>query len=160
MLPIRTILYPTDFSPRSEYALHLASALARDYGARLIITHVKHPPVVVYGDLGAVPAEPEGYDRELKEKLEAVRPTDPEILTEHYLLEGAAVDEIVRLAKETRTDLIVMGTHGRTGLSRLLMGSVAEFVLRHAPCPVLTVKSDFEEVPAARAAPVSEGAKA
>jgi nucleotide-binding universal stress UspA family protein len=145
MLPIRTVLHPTDFSPRSEYAFHLACALARDYGARLILAHAKMPPVVVYGDMGAAPGEPEGYDAVLREKLDRIEPFDPKIPVERYFVQGDPAGEIVRLAKEHQCDLIVMGTHGRTGLSRLLMGSVAEQVLRKAHCPVLTVKSEHAE---------------
>jgi nucleotide-binding universal stress UspA family protein len=141
MLPIRTILHPTDFSPRSEYAFHLACALARDYGARLLVAHVKVPPAVVYGDMGAMTMEPEGHEKMLREKLEKLRPADPVVKVEHHFVVGDAADEIVRLAKEHACDLIVLGTHGRTGLSRLLMGSVAELVLRKATCPVLTVKA-------------------
>jgi nucleotide-binding universal stress UspA family protein len=77
---------------------------------------------------------------ELRHRLDAVRPSVPNVTAEHVLLTGDEATEIVRLAVDEGFDLIVMGTHGRTGLSRLLMGSVAEQVLRRAPCPVLTVK--------------------
>jgi nucleotide-binding universal stress UspA family protein len=69
---------------------------------------------------------------------------DPEVQVERRLEQGDAATEIVRVAQETHCDLIVIGTHGRTGLSRVLMGSVAEKVLRQAPCPVLAVKTPFE----------------
>jgi len=72
--------------------------------------------------------------------LEAVVPTDKNVSYEHHLLLGTAAEDIVRVATEEKADLIVIGTHGRTGLKRVLMGSVAEAVMRHAHCPVLTLK--------------------
>ena len=140
MLNIRTILHPTDFSPCSDYAFRLACILARDYIARLILVHVKPPPVIV-GEVGVIPADPEGYDKALMDQLNQLQPADARLPVERYLLQGSAADEIVRLAGAKKCDLIVMGTHGRTGLGRLVMGSVAEVVLRKAPCPVLTVKA-------------------
>jgi nucleotide-binding universal stress UspA family protein len=140
MLAIRTILHPTDFSNYSAYAFRLACALARDYGARLVVLHVAMPPVVVYGE-GVLPPEPEGYKERLREQLHKVVSQDPKVPVEHRLVEGDAATEILRLAGDSKCDLIVMGTHGRTGLGRLLMGSVAEQVVRKAPCPVLTVKT-------------------
>lgn len=139
MLPIKTILHPTDFSERSGYAFQVACALARDYKARLVILHVALPPVVVYG-AGIVPPEPAETNAKLKEKLSHLKAPDASILVEHRLLEGDPVTEIIRTAQEAKSDLVVMGTHGWTGLSRLLMGSVAEGVVRKALCPVLTVK--------------------
>ena len=73
-------------------------------------------------------------------QLEQIRPLNPNIPVRHVLLEGDPAEEIIRHAAEARADLIVMGTHGRTGLARLLMGSVAEKVLRGATCSVLVVK--------------------
>jgi nucleotide-binding universal stress UspA family protein len=140
MLPIRTILHPTDFSTSSDYAFRLACSLARDYGSRLIVLHVATPPVVAFGE-GVLPVQPEGYRDELREWLHRLAAQGPTARVEHHLVEGDAAAEIIHLAGETKCDLIVMGTHGRTGLGRLLMGSVAEQVIRKAPCPVLTVKS-------------------
>jgi len=146
MLNIRTILHPNDFSPRSKPAFQMAVALARDYGARLVILHVLEPWVMAYGE-GVVVPPPENYLEEVKEQLLKIRPTDEQIAVEHRLIEGDPAPEILRSAVESKADLVVMGTHGRTGLSRLLMGSVAEQVIRKAGCPVLTVKSPlaFEE---------------
>lgn len=140
MLPIHTILHPTDFSPRSQHAYWLSCALARDHGARIILAHVMPPPIVVYGN-GIVPPMPED-NRALQERnLKTLQTETAGIPTEVRLVEGDPVAEIVRLAKETGSELIVMGTHGWTGLSRLLMGSVAEGVVRTATCPVLTIKN-------------------
>lgn len=142
MLPIHSILHPSDFSKRSEYAFHTACSLARDYNVPITILHVLPPPIVVYGN-GVIPPEPESYREEIRAKLNRVLPFDPAIRVEHRLTEGDAVNEIVRVAEEAHCDLIVMGTHGWSGLSRLVMGSVAEGVVRRAPCPVLTVKTPF-----------------
>ncbi|MER3416796.1 MAG: universal stress protein [Gemmataceae bacterium] len=138
MLTIRTILHGTDFSEHSAYALELASALARDYGARLVLVHVAPPPVVFYGE-SALPLEPKEYLQSVREKLEQI-PVGEDIPVERVLLEGDAVDGILRTAEDKGADLIVLGTHGRTGLGRLLLGSVAEQVVRRANCPVLTVR--------------------
>jgi nucleotide-binding universal stress UspA family protein len=143
MLAIRTILYPTDFSERAEYAFQLACALARDYGARLLIAHVKTPPEVVFGEMGALPPEPVETEVILKERLMNIRPADEHIPYEHFFMVGEAAEEIVRLANEKRSDIIVMGTHGRRGFGRFLMGSVAEQVVRKATCPVVTIKAPF-----------------
>jgi nucleotide-binding universal stress UspA family protein len=139
MLPLRTILHPTDFSEGSDLAFRLACALARDYGARLVVMHVAVPSVLVYGE-GVLPARAEDYLVPLREQLERLRPRTPSIPVEYRLVEGDAATEILRAARETRCDVILMGTHGRTGLRRLLMGSVAEQVVRRAMCPVVTVK--------------------
>ena len=140
MLSIKTVLYATDFSPNSETAFGLACALARDYGAKLVIQHVIMPPsalayreMVLRGELN------EGFEA-IEKKLRAVRPRDTGLAVEHRLTQGDAAQEILRLAGEVKADLVIMGTHGRTGLGRL-MGSVAEKVVRQAPCPVLTLKA-------------------
>jgi nucleotide-binding universal stress UspA family protein len=139
MLPLGTILHPTDFSEHSEFAFRLACALARDYNARLILLHVTLPPMILYAG-GAVPPDP-GLDiAEAKAKLRDLEGHAHRVRVESQVMEGDPVDMILRAAEETHSDVIVMGTHGRTALARLLLGSVAELVLRKAPCPVLTAK--------------------
>ncbi len=142
MLPIEKILHPTDFSDRSANALTLACALARDYGARVIVLHVAVPPTVVYGE-GVVPVDPETLVYEERDRLERLAIPDAGLRLERRFEEGEPAEQILRVAHEVGADLIVMGTHGRTGITRLLMGSVAEQVVRKAPCPVLTVKTPF-----------------
>lgn len=143
MLHIKKILHATDFSDCSASAFDLACALARDYTARLVVLHVKPPPFVPSGVMTPEPIEPPETAVELRHQLDAIQPADPTIAVEHVMLIGDEAEEIVHLAQEEGYDLIVIGTHGRTGLGRLLMGSVAEKVLRRAPCPVLTVKHPF-----------------
>jgi nucleotide-binding universal stress UspA family protein len=147
MYPIRTILYPTDFSERSSDALPFACSLARDYGARLIMLHVlERPLAMASGVMTAPPPPPPTAEEreELQQKLAAIRPPFVDLRAEHRLEEGDPAPSILEIAKEQHCDLIVMGTHGRTGLGRLLMGSVAEQVVRLAACPVATVKSPLK----------------
>jgi nucleotide-binding universal stress UspA family protein len=146
MLAIKTILFPTDFTERAEVAFHLACALARDYSARLLICHVNTPPAAVYGEMGALPPEPPELEETLQKRLLGIRPKD--IPCVHFFMTGEPAEEIVQLARDQNADMIVMGTHGRRGLGRLLMGSVAEQVVRLAPCPVVTVKAPFAETAA------------
>ena len=144
MLVIKTILHPTDFSELAAFAFRLACSLARDYGARLVVLHVAEPPMAFAGE--GVLMLPSAVDvKTLQERLHQLRPPDPKIQVDHLLVEGPAASEILRVAEETRCDVIVMGTHGRTGLGRLLMGSVAEQLVRRAPCPVVTVKTPLPE---------------
>ncbi len=133
------ILVPIDFSPYSDAALALATSLARDGGGTLVLAHVEFIPISAAGGeyLYAIPEPP---TEELLDKLNHVVPPDSHVMVERRLLSGDPADAIIRLAESENIDLIVMGTHGRRGLSRLLMGSVAEAVVRAAPCPVLTVK--------------------
>jgi nucleotide-binding universal stress UspA family protein len=141
MFPIRAILYPTDLSELSQAAFEVARALAHDHRARLHVFHVM-PLSIAYGEGFVLPPVPE-HTIELKERMDALNPHDPAMPFTSHLTEGDAATEIIRLAKELGCDLIVMGTHGRSGLRRLLMGSVAEEVVRKAHCPVVTVKSPF-----------------
>jgi nucleotide-binding universal stress UspA family protein len=140
MLAIKTILHPTDFSTGSELAFRLACALAQDYGAPLVVAHVVEVPVTVYGE-GVLMLPPQVNDGALRDKLNEIKPRQVNVCVDHYLAHGDPASEILRLAQDAKADVIVMGTHGRTGLPRLLMGSVAEQVVRKAPCPVVTVKS-------------------
>ena len=105
----------------------------------MIITHV-HEPATPYsaGDVAVDLGDP--TEESLRERLAEVTPTDASVPHRHLLLYGDPISQIVHAAEEQRVDMIVMGTHGRTGLTRLLMGSVAEAVVRRAACPVLIVK--------------------
>jgi nucleotide-binding universal stress UspA family protein len=135
----KRILFATDLSDAGRHALELATALARDSGATLIIAHVEEPPMAYGG--GEFYYGVEEPDREaLRKALCEIVPADPAVPVVHKLLVGDPAESIVQLAKADEVDLIVMGTHGRKGLTRLLMGSVAEAVVRKAGCPVLTVK--------------------
>lgn len=138
-MKLEKILFPTDFSHASDVAMPLATTLARDTGAKLIIVHVEEPPVAYSGG-EMYYGLPEPALEHIHRMLHAVVPSDPTVPHEHRLLSGDPAGAIVQLAEEEHVDLIVMGTHGRTGLRRLLMGSVAESVVRRAPCPVVTYR--------------------
>ena len=135
----RVILHPTDFSENSRPALKVARSLARDLGAQLLILHVTPPAILmdgtVTGEFG--PAAYRAFLEELRGQLDG---PDLKYPVETRLILGLDREEIVRTAEEVGCDLIVMGSHGRTGLGRLLMGSVAESVLPRANCPVMIVK--------------------
>jgi nucleotide-binding universal stress UspA family protein len=135
MINIQRILYPTDFSSYSNQAYFHAVALAENHGASLTVLYVYAPGFTP--EAGRSTAADRRY---WQEQLEQIRPVDARIRVNHVFLEGDPASEIVRYAVDTGIDLIVMGTHGRTGLERLLMGSVAEKVMREAPCSVLVVK--------------------
>ena len=135
-----TILHPTDFSAHSQLALELACSLAREQTARLVLLHVAVPPVVIYNEQGELLPRPKDYRSAAEDQLFKLQIPDTNIRTEYRIEEGEATAAIIRVANEVKADLIVMGTQGRTGLDRLLIGSVARSVMRKAHCPVLTVK--------------------
>ena len=147
MTTIHVILHPTDFSAPSEHAFHLACALARDQRARLVALHILERPVIVYSGVAMAPpiSLPVDQVKALRAQLEQLQSPFPGIEVEHRLLEGDPVTAILQVADDLKCDLIVMGTHGRTGLGRLLIGSVAEQVLRNAKCPVLAMKTPIPE---------------
>ena len=144
-MKLEKILFPTDFSHTGDSALAMATALARDTGAKLVFVHVEEPPMA-YGGGEMYYGLPDPQTEDLEEMLGKVVPTDPNVPFEHHLVTGDPSAAIPRFAKQEGVDLIVMGTHGRTGISRLLMGSVAEAIVRRSPCPVLTFKQPHEEM--------------
>src|SRR5262245_54405519 len=156
MLPIHTILHPTDFSQYARQAFEFAAALARDYNAKLMIVHV-HPTPVIGVLNGVMPFPTEVPHEDLMKELHAM--TAPQVDVEYLLREGDPVNEIVRIANGVAADLIVMGTHGRGLLSRIFMGSVADGVLRKASCPVLTVRGRMADKKASTRTPMAEGAR-
>jgi nucleotide-binding universal stress UspA family protein len=143
--PLRAILHPTDFSDRSEPALRVARALALEQGARLIVAHAV--PVRFVSEAVALTVV---TDAEY-EALDAIRRRtdgpDLKYPVECRMLRGDPAPSTLRAAEEAGCGLVVMGTHGRAGFGRLLMGSVAEAVLRGAHCPVLAVKSGTLSAP-------------
>ncbi len=139
------ILHPTDFSACAEQARAQAVGLARALGAELILLHVSvETPLYGEGLMGMKEVQAV-YDAQRKwaEEALAARATETRQAGVAVRLEftvGVPFKEIVRVAEEEHADMIVMGTHGRGGLDRLLLGSVAERVIRLASCPVLTVR--------------------
>ena len=143
----KKILCATDFSPGSRVALEYASVLAAGSGATLIITHVDDTtPGLVRGDVGYgyLPQVDEIAEQEYHQ-LQATVPTVEGVPYEHRFLRGDAAEEILQLAEQEQVDFLVIGTHGKTGLQRVLMGSVAESIIRHARCPVLSIRQPIQE---------------
>ncbi len=144
----KKLLYTTDFSDESKRAFALATSLAAKHHAKLFIVHVAETtvPVTVLPPAGAATVLPPvvAMREELSEQLNAIIPDNPIVAYEHALLSGVAGEEIVAFARDTAINLIVMSTHGRSGFERFLLGSVAEHVVRHATCPVLTCNAEVQ----------------
>lgn len=134
MTGFTSILHPTDFSEASRLACERAVELARQCGAKLTILHAYADPTAVAEAWSIPDPRPE-----LEDALSLVAADVPDVAIERVLRVGTPAETIVGYARRHNSGVIVMGTHGRTGLSHLLMGSVAEKVIRLAPCPVMVV---------------------
>jgi len=148
---IRRILFPTDFSENADYAFQYALTFAREFGAKLYLEHVVYfPPQMPEYDIGQViDGLVKSAEKSLGKMIEKTR--EREVIFHPVVRVGVEHGEITALAEKEKIDLIVMGTHGRTGIAHAFLGSVAERVVRHAPCPVLTVKPPaVKEAKAAR----------
>lgn len=147
---LKRILVPIDFSENSMKALRYAAAFARQFDAKVSLLHVV-VPVPVAADYGYGPVIPPYQEemaiRRIEDQLAALgrKEVGAERLSEVAVRCGSAFDEIGRAAKELAVDLIVLSTHGYTGLKHILLGSTAERVVRHAPCPVLVVREQEPE---------------
>jgi|694.fasta_scaffold01046_1 nucleotide-binding universal stress UspA family protein len=144
LMQLRRILCPVDFSACSLRAAEYAFELAFRFRASVEVVHVWQP-VGGRFDLFGPPSAYAGEEAEVGRALERIKPRYTEVLCRHHLLLGDPADEIVQLTAEHQIDLIVIGTQGKTGLSRWILGSVAERVLRRATCPVLTCKQQPEK---------------
>ena len=143
-MSIRRILFPTDFSELSKPAEKFACELADQFGAELHVLHeffMTMPPTAA-----ALLVPPDLLDEVIASAEEELRTIPPKAWSfganvVRVVRKGSTFDTIVKYATDNAIDLIVIGTHGRTGLPQVLLGSVAERVVRHATCPVLTVRS-------------------
>jgi nucleotide-binding universal stress UspA family protein len=145
MNPFRKIVVATDFSAASRRAVDLAAAVATDYGAELTIVHAVEPfippyPIALVPDPGTFKGAAE---KELRAETARVAAMAPQVEAE--LLIGAAAPEVLKFAEQRKADLMVIGTHGRRGVSRWLLGSVAERIVRESHVPVLTVRGTEED---------------
>ncbi len=151
MIAIKTVLLPTDGSECSGKALGYALSFAKQYDARVVAVHVidqrwEEQARLALAEVGQDMAQriregrKEEGQRILRDVADAAERSG--VSVESVIVTGIPFEEIVRLAKELPADLIIMGTHGRTGMSHLLLGSVAERVVRSAPCPVLSVRQE------------------
>lgn len=151
MIDLHKILVPTDFSKHSDNALRYGMAFAEKFNAEIHLLHVVQDLSVFIPD--AVTVTPL-VTPPVDQLLASVRAALENLIKTHHLekfkvqshaVEGTPFYEIIRVAKEKDVDLIIMGTHGHSGLVHVLMGSVAEKVVRKAPCPVLTVRDSEHE---------------
>lgn len=149
-MAIKQILVATDFSQRARAAVDLAIEIGKPLGASIELVHAYQIPFSLLPEGTILPLTPETViaiqtesDTRLTAERDRVAATGLRVRTTS--LEGAPADAIVAEAEREAADLIVMGTHGRTGFERLALGSIAEDVLRHAPCPVLVVRQTQEQ---------------
>ena len=141
MFKLKNILVPIDFSKISEKALEYAVPLAKQFDAKITLLHAIEPaPYPV--DLTYLPMSEGVWIGPVKKELDtlAKKAIEPEILKEVLVAVGTAFEVITNVAHDCQADLIVITTHGYTGIKHVFMGSTAERVVRHAPCPVLVVR--------------------
>lgn len=145
MIKLRKVLVPTDFSDSARHALTYGTSFAREYEAELTLLHVVENLTVGYAsDLFPVPMqevfqEISGYAKTELAKLGALA-RERKVSVVEQVVQGKPSAEIIRYARETEVDMIVLGTHGKGMLDQALFGSTTERVVRRAPCPVLTVR--------------------
>lgn len=142
MFPFKKIAVATDFGAASRHALDVAADLARRYGAELVVVHAVEPimapyPIAIVPDQTTLDAAAENELDEEAARAQALLPA-----TTHQLLSGSAPSAIGDFVQDQGVDLLVVGTHGRRGPSRWLIGSVAERIIRSVRVPVLTVRAD------------------
>ena len=163
MIALKTVLVATDFSELSEVAVRYGRALADSSHASLHILHVVPDsmalPWATLADGLAMADVQRQWEREANERLQRMLPEREALHTTLVTRTGDPVRQITSYAVETSADLVVLGTHGRGPVAHMLMGSVAERVVRTAPCPVLTVRHPQHEFVSERLVPV-EAAKA
>ena len=151
MIAINKIIVPTDFSQNSLRALDLANEFATRFGGEIVLVHILESPIYPTTVFGAgateLPAIRDEMRASVTEQLERIAKehTPDSVQAATAVREGSPFIEIMALAEEQKADLIVIATHGHTGLKHVLLGSVAEKVVRKAPCPVLTVRVSGED---------------
>jgi nucleotide-binding universal stress UspA family protein len=142
-LSVKNVLFATDFSASSEAALPYATAICRHFGSTLHIAHVLSDASILMMtggvDYVSMSTIYEDAHTEAREKLDQISGRLQGMPHRNYVRHGQVWENLAGIVEDEEIDLIVLGTHGRTGLGKLLLGSVAEDILRHAPCPVLTV---------------------
>lgn len=147
MLPIEKIVLPTDFSDASYAALEPAVTLAKHFSAKILIVNVVSPiPVIPSANAAAAFHVPglikdmlEAAEKALQDVVRERMPSD--VRVQHRVIQGRPAEEIINVADKEGADLIVISTHGESGLQRLISGSVTEKVVRLSECPVLTIRA-------------------
>jgi nucleotide-binding universal stress UspA family protein len=143
MTEFKRILVPTDFSESADDALNVAVEISKKYGATITLMHAYEVPLYTYPGVPAVPADywtpiRNAATHRLEAAVAELVKRSPE--AKGMVSQGAPWEQILQAAEETKADLIVMGTHGRRGLKLMVLGSVAEKVVRMSPVPVLTIR--------------------
>jgi nucleotide-binding universal stress UspA family protein len=157
VIEVKRVLAPTDFSSHSEKAVRFACGLAERFGAELHLVHVLSEIIPAGPDPLLMPVMPPQFYQENEERAKETlqRLLDPSWgklkATVSAVRWGSPVEAIVDYAREQNIDLIVIATHGRTGLSHVLLGSVAERIVRESPCPVLTIRDSARTTTSAAA---------
>jgi nucleotide-binding universal stress UspA family protein len=147
MLPLKKIVWPTDFSEPANEGLKIAAELCAQFSAEMLMVHVVSPLPTMHGGIAPTGFHIPTVLKEIKEtaetSLEEIRrakmPVDAPVRTS--VIQGQPADEIVKLAKREKADIIVMSSQGESGWHRFMFGSVAEKVVRQAECPVLTIQA-------------------
>jgi nucleotide-binding universal stress UspA family protein len=149
MIALKTVLVPTDFSECSEAAVRYGRALAQAFGASLHLLHVVQDPYrqawAAEGFAAPVTDLVDQWEKQARARLEEIAAQCTPVATTFDARIGSPFSDIAAYASEKNVDLIVIGTHGRGPLGHMLLGSVAERVVRRAPCPVLTVRHPQHE---------------
>jgi len=146
VLTLKNILVPIDFSDTSRTALQYAVPFAKQFEARITLLHVVDLPMYPQEFGYVLVDESQTLDGQKKSLADlAARTIAPELLAQTIVRRGAAWDAVIAVAREMQADLIITTTHGYTGLKHVLMGSTAERIVRHAPCPVLVVREKEHE---------------
>jgi len=151
MIELKRILLPTDFSEYSQAACAYACGLVEKFDSELHVLHVLQDLIAMVPEPGLAFPPPGDYMQELKESAETAlaKIPDPEWSAGRSIVRvtrtGPPFLEIIQYAREHEIDLIVLGTHGRSGLAHVLLGSVAEKIVRKSPCPVLTIRPEGHE---------------
>ena len=151
MLPLKKIVWPTDFSDPSYAGLKIATELAIQFSAQMLLVHVVAPLPTMHGGVAPTGFHIPSVLKEMQESAEKSlgeirREGIPaEIQARTVVIHGRPAHEIVKLAEQEKADIIVIATHGESGWQRFVFGSVAEKVVRHANCPVLTVRAPDQQ---------------
>lgn len=144
MISLKKILVPTDFSDHSAKAVRYGAELAATFGAELHLLHVVEFTPIMYGDGAYIPLEtPAELTAAATRQLDDLKiDSATSLQVTRNVAQGTPFVEVVRYARDNATDLVVLGTHGRGAIAHMLLGSVAERVVRKAPCPVLVVRDE------------------
>jgi nucleotide-binding universal stress UspA family protein len=153
MTLFQTIVHPTDFDEPSKEAFRVARSLAQALGARIVVVHIVPPPTIVVPDGSAIIDQCDAKPIDLWAEYRTLQADTPKVPVQYAVVVGDMAEAKHLLEAKIRElgegVLLVMGSHGRRGISRLLWGSKAEEVVRECPCPVLVVKAPSPQLPAA-----------